>query len=133
MDISVRVLLIGSGMKGSSSLREYFVRRRCHIECVRSVDQGLSLVKRESFDVVLGPINAEPAKKSHLIASLLGSSSHLFFSLSVEDGSWWLPAVRDGKPCPGTPAFRDRDFLPILDKLLVEGQSAQTVQQSVAS
>jgi hypothetical protein len=120
MHAPIRILLIGKGMNGSSRLRNHLVRRECEIESVPSIDHGLALLQDDSFDLVLAPIGMEPAKRSHLIELLLNSTSHLFFSLSVEDGSWWIPAVLNGKRSLGMAAIRSRDFLPTLDRVLMQ-------------
>jgi hypothetical protein len=125
MHAPIRILLIGRGMNGSSRLRNHLVRRECEIESVWSIDRGLALLQDDSFDLVLAPISMEPGKRSHLIECLLNSTSHLFFSLSVEDGSWWIPAVLNGKRSLGIAAIRSRDFLPTLDRLLLEKQAAR--------
>jgi PleD family two-component response regulator len=120
MQAAIRILLIGKGMNGSSRLRNHLVKRDCEIESVLSVDRGLALLQDDSFDLVLAPITMEPGKRSNLIEDLLNSTSHLFFSLSVEDGSWWIPAVMAGKRALGMAAIRSRDFLRTLDRLLLE-------------
>jgi hypothetical protein len=125
MHAPIRILLIGKGMNGSSRLREYLVRRDCEIESVSSIDRGLVLLQDDSFDFVFAPISMEPGKRSHLIEHLLNSTSHLFFSLSVEDGSWWIPAVLSGKRSLGMAAIRSRDFLLTLDRLLLEKKAAR--------
>jgi hypothetical protein len=125
MHAPIRILLIGKGMNGSSRLRNHLVRRGCEIESVPSIDHGFALLQDDSFDLVLAPISMEPAKRSHLIELLLNSTSHLLFSLSVEDGSWWIPAVLNGKKSLGIAAIRSQDFLPTLDRLLLEKQAAR--------
>jgi hypothetical protein len=124
MHAPVRILLIGKETNGSSRLRNHLVKRKCEIESVPSIDSGLAVLQEESFDLVLAPVSTEPGKRSRLIESLLNSCSHLFFSLSVEDGSWWVPAIRNGKNSLGTAAIRSRDFVHTLDRLLSEKQAA---------
>jgi hypothetical protein len=132
VNFPVRVLLVfGTGEQSASRLQQYLTRRKCHVQCARSFDQGLALVERESFDLVLGPINAQGSKRSRLAASLLNSSSYLFFSLTVEDGCWWLPVVRNGKHCLGAAALRSREFLPALDKLILEKQGRRRAEEKI--
>jgi hypothetical protein len=129
--IPVTILLVGKGMRGASRLRELLLKRSCQIECAKSVDHGLALLECQSFDLVLGGIDAEPALRSRLISSLLNCPTHLFFSLPVEDGCWWLPVVRNGQHCLGAAAVRSRDFLSTLDRLFLDEQPAQSGDERV--
>ncbi len=111
MHAAIKILLIGKGMNGSSRLRNHLVKHDCEIESVWSIDRGLALLQDDSFDLVLAPISMEPGKRSNLIEDLLNSTSHLFFSLSVEDGSWWIPCraktarTRSGIGCDSLARF----------------------------
>lgn len=55
-----------------------------------------------------------------LIASVIGSSTTLFRCYPVEDGWWWLPAVRHGEKCPGASALRPNEFASALRETLEE-------------
>jgi hypothetical protein len=119
----VRVLLVGRGIEGSSVLWKHLTKKECQIQCASSVEQGLTLLEMESFDVVLVPMNTDTGHRAHLIENLLNSSSYLFYSLPVEDGTWWIPVIDSGKHCLGAPAVHSGDFVSVLDELLLERRS----------
>jgi hypothetical protein len=79
-------------------------------------------MKGTQFDLVLCDLNAERVSKSLLVSSLMASRSTLFYSLPVERGCWWLPAVRQGEYCLGAPALSPREFAAAIDELSLELQ-----------
>jgi hypothetical protein len=44
----------------------------------------------------------------------------LFYSQPVEDGCWWLPALRHGQNCFGSSALRPSQFIAALDEAIEE-------------
>jgi hypothetical protein len=72
------------------------------------------------YDLVLGPIRLNTNSLYPLIGLLDGSSTTLFFSQAVENGCWWLPALRRGLNCFGAPGYRFNEFATVLDKTIEE-------------
>jgi hypothetical protein len=56
------------------------------------------------------------------------SRTTLFYSQEVEDGCWWLPALRRGTNCFGAPAFRPSEFVTVLDETIEEIRSSMCVE-----
>ncbi|HVB55360.1 MAG TPA: hypothetical protein VNE63_02875 [Candidatus Acidoferrales bacterium] len=50
-----------------------------------------------------------------LIFLLDRSNITLFYFHAVEDGCWWLPALRHGQKCFGSSALRPSEFVAALD------------------
>ena len=76
------------------------------------------------FDLVLGPIRLNTNSLYPLIGQLDGSRTTLFFSQAVENGCWWLPALRHGLNCFGAPGYRSDEFVTVLDKTIEEIHSS---------
>lgn len=49
---------------------------------------------------------------------LAGPESSLYTFLPVQDDSWWVPVIRRGQFCLGTPALRSREFCEELTQIL---------------
>jgi hypothetical protein len=53
---------------------------------------------------------------------LEGSGTTVFYFYAVEHGCWWLPALKRGRKCFGSPAFRGREFVVVLDEVMKQIQ-----------
>ena len=71
------------------------------------------------FDIVLSAHRISDGSIHQLVALLSGSHASMFYSWRVEEGYWWLPVLRLGKECLGTPALRGGEFVHVLDQLLM--------------
>jgi hypothetical protein len=78
------------------------------------------LLDQRTFDLVLGPVRLESDSLYPLIDRLEGTGTTLFYSLGVEDGCWWLPALRRGENCFGEPAIHSSAFMGVLEKAIHE-------------
>ncbi len=96
----------------------------CAYETAHSFREAVALLRAASFDVVLSDFDLPDGKGSCLIPCLLGTQASLFISIEVEDGCWWLPGVVRGESQWGAEALRPREFLRVLDSILVEGAAA---------
>jgi len=85
-------------------------------------------------DLALSPMRLRGATLFPLIDLLEGSRVTLFYSHVVEQGCWWLPALRHGERCFGSCALRPSEFVSVLDEAIAEIQFdwrvARNVQQS---
>src|ERR1700739_1894878 len=113
-------LLIGKSPGGCSRLSNRLGRRGCNCWCATSKQEGCLLLDNHSFDFVLGPIRLNGDSLYPLIGQLGGSGTTLFYSQAVEDGCWWLPALRRGANCFGAPALRPIEFVAALDGIIQE-------------
>jgi hypothetical protein len=55
-----------------------------------------------------------------LMNLLEGSGATMFYSFAVEYGCWWLPALRRGQKCFGSPALRPSEFMCLLNEMIRE-------------
>ena len=133
----LRVLLIGNSSGGYSPLSNRLRKRGCDCRFAISKKEICWQLDSHSFELLLGPIKLNGDSLYPLIARLDGSRTTLFYSQAVEDGCWWLPALRFGGNCFGTPALRPREFVTVLDKSIEEIRcslrKAAEIQSAIAS
>jgi hypothetical protein len=122
-----RVLLIGETINDSSYLAKRLEERGCHCSFAKSYQESASLLRQGGFDVVLSPARLRDCGGAPLIDQLNGSGATLFYYHAVERGCWWLPALRRGRECFGSPALRPSEFVTVLDELIKELRSEEPV------
>jgi hypothetical protein len=129
-----KALLIGENPQGSSYLAKRMQGRGWECSCATSYQEACLLLRSEGFDLVLSPMRLRGATLFPLIELLEGSRVTLFYSHGVEQGCWWLPALRHGERCFGSCALRPSEFVSVLDEAIAEIQFdwrvARNVQQS---
>jgi hypothetical protein len=115
------VLLVGKNESWASRL--FSLIERIGAEAAFSPPIGVtpSCIQNSAYLVVLLDTCVSPQHRKELAQGLIGTSVSLFYSYPVEHGFWWLPALRFGHECHGAPAFRSRDFLDELDRVLQIG------------
>jgi hypothetical protein len=116
----LQILLIRKSQNGSSVLATRLAAHGCACTFANSLQNVRTLLDRRTFDLVLGPIRLESDSLYSLIDRLEGTGTALFYSLGVEDGSWWLPALRRGENCFGEPAIHSSAFMGVLEKTIQE-------------
>jgi hypothetical protein len=114
-----RILLIGERPQDSSHLAKRLHARGCRCEFATSYQQARVLLRGRQFDLVLSPTRLKKASLLPLIDLLEGSAVTLFYSHAVEQGCWWLPALRRGERCFGSNALRPAEFARELDETIV--------------
>jgi hypothetical protein len=119
----IKVLLIRKSRSGHSPLTNRLSRHACECRLAISREEAGALLTSSSFDLVLGPIYLNGDSFYPMMELLLGSSSTMFYSLPVEYGSWWLPAVWLGRKCFGAPAIHHSKFVKVLDQTIGEIRS----------
>ncbi len=115
-----KVLLIGENPQGFSYLAKRLQDRGCECACAVSSQEACSLLRTQQFDLALSPMRLRDGSLFSLISLLEGSGITLFFFHAVEDGCWWLPALRCGHDCFGSSALRPSEFVAALDKTIEE-------------
>jgi hypothetical protein len=86
-----------------------------------------------SVDIVLSSLKI-PGKSVHwLIALLSGTRASAFYSLRLEESYWWVPVLKLGKECLGTPAFPASGFAGVFDQLVEEIRSKTMALSRVAA
>jgi hypothetical protein len=115
---SPSVLLVGrNGSWGTTVLKSlakfgsktYFVAQDAVTS--KTVTQG-------AFDLVLLDSTVSPEQRRQIASQLVGSETSVFYTFPVENGCWWLPALRRGQDCHGDPAFRRKEFAEELERML---------------
>jgi hypothetical protein len=122
-----KVLLIGETTNDSSYLAKRLEERGCHCSFTKSYQESASLLRQDGFDLVLSPARLRDCGGASLIDQLSGSGATLFYYHAVERGCWWLPALRRGRECFGSPALRPSEFVTVLDELIKELRSEEPV------
>jgi len=115
-----RALLIAEGLQTPSCLARRLEGQGCWCSFARSYREAYSSIGNQDFDLVLSPLKLRGATLFPLVDLLEGSRITLFYSQPVEQGYWWLPALRSGQKCFGSAAFRPSEFVSVLDEVIVE-------------
>ena len=130
-----KALLIRETNQDASNLAKHLRGRGCDCEFAASYQEACSLVGTRRFDLALSPMRMRNSSLFPLIRLLDGSGITLFYSHAVEDGCWWLPALRHGRNCFGSYALRPSEFVSALDEAIEEicfrAAVERTSQQSV--
>lgn len=105
---------------------------RCECGFATSYPEARSLLKFESFDLVLSPMRLGDSSLFALVNLLEGSHTTLFYFQAVEEGCWWLPALQFGRKCFGSNALRPSEFFASLERVIDEIQArAQIADESL--
>ena len=90
--VGPRVLLIGQRMSWGWSVIAMFEELGCTVCFLTALEAASRATGLEEFDLILGGSDCNHAV--HLSPSLAGSHTSVFYLYPVEDGCWWLPALR---------------------------------------
>ena len=93
----LKALLIGENPQGSSHSATRLQRRGCECSFATSYPEACASLRGQGFEVVLSPTRLRGVTVFPLIDLLEGSEVTLFYSHAVEQGCWWLPALRHGE------------------------------------
>jgi hypothetical protein len=85
----------------------------------------LEFVKNGDYSLILLDSTVPKQLRWELSSELSGSEVSLFYTFPVEEGCWWLPALRRGQNCHGAPAFRRNEFPLELERILQDRIEAQ--------
>jgi hypothetical protein len=112
------VLLVGrSGSWGSVVLRS-LQKFECGVSYESPQRVTPEFARSGGYDLILLDSTVPQEQRRELAAALSGSGASIFYTFPVESGCWWLPALRRGEDCHGTPAFRRNEFTPELERIL---------------
>jgi hypothetical protein len=81
-------------------------------------------VRLGAYDLVLLDSTVPSEQRRRLVSELAGFDVSIFYSLPVENGCWWLPALSHGSNCHGAPAFRRSEFPRELERILQDHPEA---------
>jgi hypothetical protein len=115
-----KALFIGEGAQSSSYLAKRLQKHGCVCQFADSCEEAYSVLRVGDFDLVLSPFRLRERSAIGLVAFLEGSLTTLFYAQEVEQGCWWLPALRFGENCLGSVALRSSEFGSVLDETIKE-------------
>jgi len=118
------VLLVGkSGSWGTLVLRSL---EKFSSELSLAAPQTVTseYVRKGAFDLILLDSTVAPEHRRQLASDFVGSEVSIFYTFPVENGCWWVPALRRGQECHGAPAFRRNEFPFELERILQDQTEA---------
>jgi hypothetical protein len=115
-----KVLLLGAQRTWDSSLLAALKRLGCESCFATNLGSASKLFGDQEFDLVLSESRLPGSDRKNLMPRLAGSRASVFFFCPVENGCWWLPVLRHGEYCYGSPALRPLEFTVELKSILRE-------------
>ena len=112
----VGVLLVGKSPHLFSFIQPPLERVGCQCYFAVSHQDIGDLLKYTKLDIVLS-LNSHQSL-FELIVLLTGLRVSMFHMLPVEEGCWWLPVLRNGAKCLGTPAIGPSEFRCVLAEIV---------------
>src|SRR4051812_26364748 len=111
------VLMMGEGMRKASHLEDFLKRGGwvCRVET--DLPAALRLSEQSPYDLFLSGVRMDRIQRTSLVGSATEAKASLFFSMAVEYGCWWLPAVRLGENCADSPALPPKRFAEEVERL----------------
>jgi hypothetical protein len=112
------VLLVGRSRSWGVLLLKYLEKFGSEFSFASPQAVTLEFVKNGDYILILLDTTVPKQLRWDLSAELAGSEVSLFYTFPVEEGCWWLPALRRGQNCHGAPAFRRNEFPLELKRIL---------------
>jgi hypothetical protein len=81
-------------------------------------------VRITGYSIILLDSTVPQEQRKQLVADLTGSAISIFYTFPVENDCWWLPVLRKGQDCHGSPAFRRNEFPSELERMLQDQAEA---------
>jgi hypothetical protein len=116
----VRVLFVGGSPQLFSLHQKQLERKGCECEFAECEGSACEMLGQRQFDFVLCLHASRGTRGTSLAVLLSGSPTTLFYALRVEVGFWWVPILRLGEECFGSPSLRPSEFANELDDVLDE-------------
>ena len=114
----VNVLLVGEGLRTATTLHKHLERHACDLRMARSYREAAALLRNGKYDLVLSEFLLSDGTAFRLVPLLRGTDTTMFFSNAVEDGYWWLNAIRKGQERLDEPGMRPGEFKRLLEEIL---------------
>ena len=111
----INVLVVGESLRLFSSLRR-LERLGCECHFAESHREVSALLSHTKLDIVLSLYTHE--RLSQMMALLADLRVSMFYMLPIEEGCWWLPVLRNGENCLGTPAIHTTEFTYVLIEII---------------
>jgi len=111
------VLLIGRSASWGVGALQYLERFGGKL-CFAAPVGGFAPLVGGDFKLILLDASVTVEQRHRITSELAGTDADVYYSFPVENGCWWLPAMRGGRDCHGAPAFRRAEFAKELAKIL---------------
>jgi SAM-dependent methyltransferase len=110
-------------------------RRGCRWLLATSWEEAERLLTQEPCDLVLTMESPRTIRFQDLKESARGHLPTVFQAVPVEDSSWWVPVLEEGRPTTNLRALRPAEFASYLERLLDQlcGTGARTAETPSAS
>jgi hypothetical protein len=118
------VLLVGRNGSWGTVILKSLAKFQSELSFIAPDAVTLKYVKKGGFHVILLDSTVSPQQRRQLASGLIGSEASIFYTFPVENGCWWLPALRRGQDCHGAPAFRRNEFPIELERTLKDQAAA---------
>ena len=118
------VLLVGRNGSWGTSVIKSLEKFGAELFFVAPEAISAEFVSQNAFHLILLDSTVPAEQRRRLASDLDGSSVSIFYTFPVENGCWWLPTLRNGRDCHGTPAFRRNEFPCELERILREQTDA---------
>lgn len=129
LESTVIVLLVGRSANSTFVLRDHLQKLGYRVSALHSCEAALQCLRQARFDIVLSEFLLSGATTYELLRQLRGKQSSLFFYIPVEDDSWWIPALSEGRDCLGAPAIRSSQLAKTLREI-AQGKRSRAQKES---
>jgi len=118
------VLLVGRNGSWGTAVIRCLEKFRSEFSFVAPQTVTPEFVRKGAYNLILLDSTVPPEQRRQLASGLIGSEASIFYTFPVENGCWWLPTLRRGRDCHGTPAFRRNEFPFELERILQDQAEA---------
>jgi hypothetical protein len=112
------ILLVGRNGSWGTPVLRCLEKFRSELSFAAPQSVTSEYVRKGAYNLILLDSTVPPEQRRQLASELIGSEASLFYTFPVENGCWWLPVLRRGQDCHGTPAFRRNEFPFELERIL---------------
>lgn len=114
------VLLVGRNGSWSSSILRTLEKMESELSYAVPQAVTAEFVRNGGYHLVLLDSSVTAEQRRRLTVELAGTRASIFYTFPVENGCWWLPALRRGRDCHGCPAFRRNEISEEIERVLQE-------------
>jgi len=118
-----RALLVGRCLSTDYRLLERLAKSGWTCAAAEAAQPAFELAGANRFDLILSETHLPDGNFQDLMKLLADSESSLYTYLPVQDDCWWVPVIRKGQFCLGTPALRSREFCEELTQILMRASA----------
>jgi PleD family two-component response regulator len=133
VDSVVTILLVGDSAPDISLLRNQLRMLGCAVSFVTSCEAALRTLAERKFDLVLAEFLLPDATAYQLLRPLSGTRTTLFFCVSVENDSLWIPILEEGRDRLGSPAVQPARFAKALRDVVVRKRANRREELACSS